>query len=29
LGNPMLDHIVIGADRYFSFADHRQMEPVA
>ena len=29
LGIPMLDHIVIGADRYFSFADHRQMEPVA
>lgn len=29
LGIPMLDHIVIGADRYFSFADHRLMEPVA
>ncbi|MFZ5875311.1 MAG: RadC family protein [Nitrospirota bacterium] len=29
LGIPMLDHIVIGADRYFSFADHRLMEPGA
>ena len=22
----MLDHLVIGADRYFSFADHRLMD---
>lgn len=27
LGIPMLDHIVVGAERYFSFADHRLMEP--
>jgi DNA repair protein RadC len=29
LGIPMLDHLVIGADRYFSFADHRLVEPEA
>ncbi len=26
LGIPMLDHVVIGAERYFSFADHRLLE---
>lgn len=26
LGIPMLDHLVIGAERYFSFADHRLLE---
>jgi len=26
LGIPMLDHLVIGADDYFSFADHRLVE---
>ncbi|MFZ5862117.1 MAG: RadC family protein [Nitrospirota bacterium] len=29
LGIPVLDHLVIGAERYFSFADHRLMEPGA
>lgn len=27
LGVPMLDHVVIGAERYFSFADHRLLDP--
>ena len=26
LGIPMLDHVVVGSDRYFSFADHRLLE---
>lgn len=26
LGIPVLDHVVVGADRYFSFADHRLLE---
>jgi DNA repair protein RadC len=26
LGIPMLDHVVIGAERYFSFADHRLVD---
>lgn len=27
LGIPMLDHIVVGAERYFSFADHHVLDP--
>lgn len=26
LGIPMLDHVVVGAERYFSFADHHLLE---
>jgi DNA repair protein RadC len=26
LGIPVLDHLVIGAERYFSFADHRLLD---
>lgn len=27
LGIPMLDHIVVGAEQYFSFADHHLLDP--